>query len=456
MTYLFNESIKVGVFPQILKIGIITPVYKTGDKTDISNYRPICILSTLSKIFEKCVKKIMLQFLLDYKFFSANQYGFLPGKGTDDVLFNHISCITQHLEDGRSVAAVYFDLRKAFDVLDHRILLRKLYACGFRDNVYRWFQSYLQDRKHVTKMGEILSRTIVPSSGVPQGSILGPYLFLIYINDLCNLDISGKIFSYADDTAIVVDSRFPDILQNRTQESVDRVSKWLINNRLVVNPEKTKYLIYSYQAPSIFENMEIYLNNRYALQRAYEIKYLGIMFDCKLIWDKHLIYIIRKIRKLNYLFYYLKQYFSPKHLLRLYIALYQPVLTYGIVHWGGAAEYHLKPLYSLQKSVLRSISNSNLNTPILNVRELYNLNILNFVVKHKDYFEVGIVRGKTRTAGTEKARVPHFNKSQCRMQAIYAGAVAYNLIPESVKTDLVNYKRRRRKTLASYVVSKNC
>lgn len=241
--------------------------------------------------------------------------------------------------------------------------------------------------------------------------------------------ISRVVFSVTH-TVLAVNSRFPDILQKLAQDNVNIVSNWLNKNRLFINSNKTKFVIYSHQSDYLFDNIKIEINTQGMLQRTYEIKYLGIIMDNKLVWDRHSIYVAKKLRKLNYLF--LQQHFSCTHLQRLYTALYVPVLKYDITHWGGAARFHLKPLELLQKHVIKSIypNRIEINNTYLNVHQLYEVSLLNFVFEHKTWFNIRAVSGKTRTAGAEKAYVPRYKKYHSRIQALYAGAVAYNFIPE--------------------------
>lgn len=457
LTYLFNESIKCGKFPDILKTGIITPVFKSGLKSECSNYRPICILPTISKIFEKCVVKLILAYLDQVKFFSVNQFGFLKDRGTDGALYEHIKYITETLEAGRLAAAVYFDIRKAFDTVDHSILLKKLYACGIRGFMYNWFKSYLSDRKYMTKINGVVSDAIISQHGVPQGSILGPYLFLIYINDLCNLNVNGRIYSYADDTVLVIDSRYTHILQSLVQNDVNKIMQWLNDNRLVLNTEKTKYMIYTLQ--QLYGDDKIFsisIGNR-ILKRVHEIKYLGIFMDTKLTWHKQTLYLARKLRKLNYLFYYLSQIFSIKHLHRLYFALYQPVLSYSIVIWGGAAKAYINPLQVMQNSILRCIFHNKKPQdikPLPTVKQLYEIQLLNFVFKNRFRFSISKRISKTRTDSEEFACLPRYNKYHTRIQCRYMGAKLFNSLPPQMKVDLRNYKRRH-KSLTNFVMNRD-
>lgn len=456
LTYLFNESIKCGKFPDVLKTGIITPVFKSGIKTEISNYRPICILPTISKIFEKCVIKLLSAYLEKVKFFSTNQFGFLQGRGTDDALFEHVRFLTETLEAGRSAVAVYFDIRKAFDTVNHSILLQKLYACGIRDFMFNWFKSYLSSRQYMTKINGISSESITSKYGVPQGSILGPYLFLIYINDLCNLKINGRLYSYADDTVLVTDSRYTYILHSLVQDDVNKIARWLNVNRLVINTEKTKYMIFSFQPQYVDEVLSVSINNR-VLERVYEIKYLGTILDSKLTWYKHTLYLAGKLRKLNYVFYYLSQIFTTKHLHRLYLSLYQPVLIYSIIHWGGAANSHIAPLQVLQTSLLKHLfrdSSVQVVKPIPTVKQLYEVQLLNFVFKNRSKFSVSSHNGITRSALVESAMIPKYNKYHARIQCAYKGAILFNSLPPLLKIDLKNYKRRH-KRLTHFITNRD-
>lgn len=198
-----NDSFITGVFPASLKRAIVIPLHKGGELDDPSNFRPISLLSTLSKIIEKLVKKRMLQFLNEQNILNKNQFGFQNTKNTSDAIFAFLEKMYVKLNGGEAVRAVFYDFSKAFDCVNHEILLLKLICYGFRGKALNWFRSYLSHRSQVVKTLGDLSDVNDINCGVPQGSVLGPILFLLYINDLASVDISGTFTIFADDTTIL-------------------------------------------------------------------------------------------------------------------------------------------------------------------------------------------------------------------------------------------------------------
>ena len=247
LTYLFNRSVQDGIFPTVLKTAVVVPVYKGGDKTEMTNYRPIALLSVFSKVFEILMKERILSFLTQNNFFGEKQFGFLPKKCTDDALVSQITEITENLEDGMKVAAVYLDITKAFDTVNHNILLNKLENCGFRGSILQWFSTYLKNRFQVVKLNGVMSDRIGIDSGVPQGSTLGPLLFLIYVNDLVKMNLRGSLYSFADDTAAVYVAKTKNELLEKINEDMGTLSSWFYNHRLFPNLSKTKLITFGYK-----------------------------------------------------------------------------------------------------------------------------------------------------------------------------------------------------------------
>lgn len=203
LTWLFNLSMTKGVFPEKLKEAIVVPLHKGGDPSQMTNYRPISLLSTVSKLFEKIIHGRLISFWTKYNIFSKRQFGFLPGRSTEMAIFGHMKEVVEGIEKGELVASIYFDIMKAFDAVHHNVLLEKLEKAGIRGVFLNWFSTYLKGRRQKVKINGVIGDARVTTTGVPQGSCLGPLLFLIYVNGVLQLNMHGTVYAYADDTAVL-------------------------------------------------------------------------------------------------------------------------------------------------------------------------------------------------------------------------------------------------------------
>jgi hypothetical protein len=392
--HLANLCFRQGIFPSALKKSIITPVHKGGNEEILGNYRPISVLPSISKILEKLLNKRLINYLEKYKILSNAQYGFRQGKTTDDAILNLTSFIVNNVDSGRKCLAVFLDLQKAFDTVSISTLENKLEMIGIRDTALQLFKNYLSDRTQRVKIGTHVSRDASISFGVPQGSVLGPTLFLIYINSLCDLQLDdAKLVAYADDTAIVFSDTTWEGVKTKTELGLSKVAEWLQSNLLTLNTTKTNFMCYSISSrsqPHLDYDIKLHLKinqspckkdcNCALINRVTTAKYLGIYLDQRLSWHPQIEYVSQRIRKLIWVFMTLRHVANKELLKNIYIALAQSVLGYCIATWGGAGKTKFLEIERAQRSLLKVIHFKSRRYPthmlykdtqLLSVRKLY-------------------------------------------------------------------------------------
>ena len=307
MTYLINKSFTEGIFHVELKLAKVVPIFKAGDPTQIANYRPISVLTFFYKVFEKIMYNCILKLMDANHVFYEDQYGFRQKHSTQQAIITLVDTITNSLDKGDIIISVFLDLKKAFDSVDHHILLKKLYAYGIRGNFIKWFESYLCDRAQYVVYNNQRYMTHPIKCGVPQGSILGPLLFIIYVNDIGN--ISNLLFNimYADDTSVLLSGNNLNDLICLLNKELDLLYIWLNSNKLSLNTQKTFYLLF--HRARIKGNNSVVKINDCVLNRVNIIKYLGVIIDHKLKWCEHISYVKNKVSKgLGIILYYTHQY----------------------------------------------------------------------------------------------------------------------------------------------------
>ena len=260
LTYLINYSIRQGVFPDELKIAKIILIFKSGNEQCANNYRPISILSFFSKIYEKVMANFLTNFLDANDLLYNSQFGFRHNHSTSHAIITLIEKISRVLDTGKIVCGIFIDFRKAFDVIPHKTLLKKLYAYGIRGEIYNWFKSYLSDRSQFVQYQNSKSGTKPITHGVPQGSILGPLLFILYINDFSNA--SELLFSilFADDTSVFIEGYEYDKMVEILNKEMKKIDTWLECNGLVINTDKTHYMVF-HRAKFKSTNKDIYIRD---------------------------------------------------------------------------------------------------------------------------------------------------------------------------------------------------
>ena len=337
LTLVINQSLITGIFPKKLKIAKVIPLHKKESTTLMDNYRPVSLLTAFSKVIKKVVYIQMTKYLKDNSLLYVSQYGFRGEHSTELAALELVDRIYIDLDKKRSPIAVYMDLSKAFDTLDHEILLYKLNRYGVKNNELAWFRSYLTGRTQFVDIDGIKSENLNISTGVPQGSILGPLLFLLYMNDIPNCSKLFKFILYTDDTSLLnsiqisMSIECQDIIDEFNLE-LSRISDWLAVNKLSLNVKKTKFMIFHHKNKKIPKlNLHI---NAISIERVSDFNFLGLMLNENLSWKSHTSKIGTKILKHIGVQNKLKNILPQNVLRMLYCSLILPHLTYSILTWG--------------------------------------------------------------------------------------------------------------------------
>ena len=293
---LINLSFSKGIFPDQLKIAKLIPIFKADDSEIFSNYRPISLLTNFSKFFEKVMYNRLVDFAECFNILYHNQFGFRKGYSTSHALVHLVNSISSAIDRNEITVGVFLDLSKAFDTLNHEILFSKLEHYGIRGLTLQWIKSYFSNRKQFVQYRNISSPLQTIKCGVPQGSILGPLLFLFYINDLPNVSSIVKTILFADDTSLFYSDDNIHILNHTINNELLKFDCWMKANKLSVNIKKTNYVVFESRQKRINTDLSLSFNDQ-LLKKEHVVKFLGVYIDENLSWSEHIAYICKKISK---------------------------------------------------------------------------------------------------------------------------------------------------------------
>lgn len=293
ITQLINRSLQTATFPDCLKESVIIPIHKSGIKTELNNYRPISLINNIGKIYEKVIYHRIMDFVNKNSGLDPCQYGFQKKCGTDSAVSEAMRYITDSLDSNKYVAAVYVDLRKAFDTVNHKLLLERLNEIGLRGQALVLIESYLSRRLVSTRVNGHTSSPLTLRIGVPQGSVLGPLLYLLYINNLQYTNLLAKRCVFADDTCLLYSSNHREELEVKVNKDVKIYCNWLKGNKLTINADKTKYMIFRNKNKKNVQ-IEVKVNGK-VIDEVDKYNYLGMIVDNKLKWTYHVDKITKKM-----------------------------------------------------------------------------------------------------------------------------------------------------------------
>ena len=458
---LFNISFASSTIPDDWKIGTIVPLQKDGDKSEVSNLRPVTLLPIIGKLLEKVVNKKLVAYLEENNILDPKQGGFRSGHSTINTVSYFLDDIYKGMNTRQCTLSTFIDLKKAFDTVNHSILLKKLSKIGVGGLLHKWLTCYLENRKQRTSANDQISSEGLVTCGVPQGSILGPTLFLIYINDLGKLVKNCTLFLYADDTVISNTGHDLDGLTAEMEEDLRNLEGWFKKNKLTLNAKKTNYMIFGLRA----KLKEIHHHSLHfgttPIERVQSVKYLGITLDPVLNFNKHAEGIFRKIVFKIYQLAFLKESMTAQIRLKMYKTMILPHIDYGDILYDIAGKYILDKIQVAENKALRMCLGVDHRYPtILTHQEAAisslvprrRMHILNFMYKQTANPEIV----NNRPIHTRAHDAPLFitikpKNETTKKSVLYRGAILWNNLPVQVRliADYEKFKLDRKRWLGS-------
>ena len=460
--HICNRSLISGTFPSKLKIAKVFPIYKKGGKSLINNYRPISVFPYFSKIIEKIVNKRLVNHLDTNDIIIDPQHGFRQGRSTTSAILSLTDYILKSFDDCKFVCGIFLDFMKAFETVNHDILLDKLEHIGIRNNALTWFRNYLLNRKQFVSYNKFSSSTQYLKCSIPQGSILGPQLFSIYINDLVN---SLKIFNlvlFADDSCVYHSHQNIDHLINIANNELPFIYQWLCANKLTLNIEKSHCIIFRRKKKLPPNIAPIQINN-HIIKYTTNTNFLGLLLNYQLSWTSHIGSVISKLNKFKGILYITRNSLTINALKLIYNGLIYPQLMYCNIIWGNTYPTVLKPLEIVQRNIIRTLmfrnrfdstDNDFIKLKLLKLKEVNFLTSCVFVFKSLNnltapinYFTYNINERYNLRSPDENLSAPFMRSRQSQTSPSYYCCEFWNSLPlemrrvSSVSTFKINLKK---------------
>ena len=447
---IYNLSLQTAEYPDLFKVARIVPVFKSGNKVLIENYRPISVLPILNKIFEKLTFKRMYSFITRYKLLSKSQFGFRVGSNTERAVLNFIAAVLPVFLKKEYALAIFVDFRKAFDTIDRNILLSKLDRYGFRDRALKYLESYLSQRSSSVDYEGVMSHKVTSRTGVPQGSCLGPLMFNLYINDLIYYLHETCTFLYADDSTFLKMGSNLQALSEEANQVLQRLHKWSSFNRLAVNTSKTKFMILTNLSIADYPVLTF---NRSQLDNVTDFRYLGLFIDSHLKFSNHYDKLAGKMSSFCGVTYRLKHLFDFHTAKLFYFSNIFSIMSYSILAWGGLLDTQRgKRLQRLQNKIVfnlfsrfspsPNISDLYRNLSLLTLKNVYKLKVgltmykmfnEDFLPEIKDVILEPNIPNFYNTRQNNHLRLPFPRVNSIKYNFTYQFILTWNSIPDYIK-----------------------
>lgn len=357
LAHVYNLALSNGVFPDRMKMAKVSVIFKGGDKNELSNYRPISVLPVFSKGLEKIITGRMTTFCEKHSIITDSQFGFKKGSSTESALLAQKELILTSFENKLLTLAVFVDFSKAFDRINHVTLLTKLEYYGFRGVFLDLLRSYLQFRSQIVVIDNKISASKPLNSGVPQGSILGPLLFILYINDIVNISTSAKFVIYADDTTLFFTAKEPTRLLRDSNDVLATLNAWSTINALQINTTKTKAVLFRPKNSQAYIDGCLHIGAS-AVSTVSHFKSLGVYFEETMTWNKHVENVVGKLSRSAGILTKLRFFLPQKIKLLIYNSLFFSHLNYCLLVWGNTTNANISKLHLIQKKAVRAVANS--------------------------------------------------------------------------------------------------
>lgn len=449
LAFLINESLNTGTFPKILKIAHVTPIFKRGDPENIENYRQVALLSVFSKVLERAVYLRVVDFVMTFNIITEHQHGYLESRSTETASFELLNYSYSQLDQGNYVMILFFDLSIAFDTVNREFLLSKLYNMGIRGVLLEWIESYMSERKIIVKCSGSLSESRPVSLGVPQGSVLGPLLFLLFVNDLPKNISNGHITMFADDTTVAVSARSLEELTTTVNNVTVEMVRYCRSNQLILNANKTVHMNLYIRRPipsNYFPNITF----------SKSTKLLGVILDSTLSFEEHIDHVCAKLNSAYFAIVNLRSSLNADSLLTVYFSLAYNHLSSHTLVWGCAAD--ISRVFIGQKRLIRLIFGLKprescrtvfIQQRILTFPCIFILKSVMFLKNNPKYFVNLGSFGEYEIRNTDKYLFPSHRTTLFQKSPLYNCIKLYNFLPKHLRA---LPKTRFKKEVKSFLI----